>query len=170
MAMELVYTPTREDLTDAVRMQIGYGPFRVLRWLIPVGAVLAFLAAALLLTGPGEPDVGGAVLLGGLGLLVLVLKPLAVRLTARQVFAMVERQGEHRATVDEDGVRWVTRDSEVTARWQLTPRYAETPTQFVLFSGDKGRAGLAALPKRGLADPADVDRLRALLDRNITRM
>ncbi|MER7515722.1 YcxB family protein [Streptomyces sp. NPDC126499] len=168
--MELVYTPTREDLVDAVRVQMRYGPFRVLRRLIPVAAVLAFLAAALLLTGPREPDVGGAVLLAGLGLLVVVLMPLAVRLTARQVYAMVARQGEHRASVDEDGVRWVTGISETAARWQLTPRYIETPTQFVLLSGDKGGAGVAALPKRGLADPADVERLRALLDRHLTRM
>ncbi|MFF5972085.1 YcxB family protein [Streptomyces sp. NPDC012769] len=168
--MELVYTPTREDIVDAVRVQLRHGSFRLLRWLMPLAAGLAFLATALLLTGPAEPDVGGAILLGGLGLLVVVLKPLTVRLTARQVYAMVERQGEHRASLDEDGVRWVTGVLETTARWQMTPRYFETPTQFVLLSGDKGRAGIAALPKRGLADPADVDRLRELLDRNITRM
>ncbi|MEU8619822.1 YcxB family protein [Streptomyces sp. NPDC048623] len=170
MTMELVYTPTREDVADAVRVQLRYGSFRVLRWLMPVAAVLAFVAVALLLTGPGEPDVGGAVLMGSLGLLTVVLRPLAARLTARQMYAMIARQGEHRARVDEDGIRWTTRDSEVTARWQLTPRYAETSTQFVLFSGDKGRAGIAALPKRGLTDPGDVDRLRTVLDRNITRL
>ncbi|MGW8763275.1 hypothetical protein ACWGN5_12325 [Streptomyces sp. NPDC055815] len=168
--MELVYTPTREDITDAVRMQLRHGSFRVLRWLLPVGTVLAFLAAALLLTGPGEPDVGGAVLLGSLGLLTLVLRPLTLWLTARLMYAMIERQGEHRARIDEGGVHWTTRDSDVVARWQLTPRYVETPTQFVLFSGDKGRAGVAALPKRGVTDPADVDRLREVLDRNLTRL
>ncbi|MCX2179746.1 hypothetical protein KV205_04255 [Streptomyces sp. SKN60] len=170
MTMELVYTPTREDITDAVRVQLRHGSFRVLRWLAPAAGVLAFVAVALLLTGPGEPDVGGAVLMGSLGLLVVVLGPLAVRLSARQVYAMISRQGEYRVVVGEDEIRWTTRDSEVVGRWQLTPRYAETPTQFVLFSGDKGRVGVAALPKRGLADPADVDRLRTLLDRNITRL
>ncbi|MFF6774485.1 YcxB family protein [Streptomyces sp. NPDC012637] len=168
--MELVYTPTREDLVDAVRVQMRHGSFRTLRWLMPTTAVLAFLVVAFLLSGPGEPNTGGAILMGALGLLAAVLGPLALRLTARQMYAVIERQGEHRARVDEDGVRWETRDSEVVARWQLTPRYFETPTQFVLLSADKGGAGVAALPKRGLADPADVDRLRALLDRNLTRM
>ncbi|GHA68602.1 YcxB family protein [Streptomyces termitum] len=168
--MELVYTPTREDIADAVRVQLRHGTFRVLRRVLPAASALAALAVVLLLTSPGRPDVGGAVLMGGLGLLTLVLLPVAARITVRQVYAMVERQGEHRAEVGEEEVRWTTGVSEVTARWRLTPRYVETPTQFVLLSGDKGRVGFAALPKRGLADPADVDRLRTLLDRNITRM
>ncbi|MEV5970849.1 YcxB family protein [Streptomyces sp. NPDC051921] len=168
--MELVYTPTRADIADAVRVQTRHGSFRLLRWLLPVAAALAFLAVALLLTGPGEPDTGGAVLMGALGLLSAVLVPLSRLLTTRQLYAMIARQGEHRARVDEAGVRWTSQDCEVVAGWQLTPRYAETPTQFVLFSGDKGRVGLAALPKRALADAADVDRLRALLDRNIDRI
>ncbi|MFG3345274.1 YcxB family protein [Streptomyces sp. NPDC048018] len=168
--MELVYTPTREDVADAVRVQLRYGSFRVLRRLLPVGAVFAGLVVALLVTGPGEPNTGGAVLMGGLGLLCAVLPWLTVRLTTRQVYALIGRQGEFRARVDEDGLRLVTRDSEAVSRWPMTPRYAETATQFVLLSGDKGRVGVAALPKRGLADPSDVDRLRALLDRSITRM
>ncbi|MFD7980134.1 YcxB family protein [Streptomyces sp. NPDC059071] len=168
--LELVYTPTREDIVDAVRVQMRQGAFRVLRWLLPVAAVMAFLAVALMLTRPGEPEIGRAILLGGLGVFVIVLPSLSVRLTARQVYAMVERQGEHRVRVDEDGMRWETRDSELVSRWQLTPRYTETPTQFVLLCGDKGRAGACGLPKRGLADPADVDRLRALLDRNLDRL
>lgn len=31
-------------------------------------------------------------------------------------------------------------------------------------------AGLEVLPERGLRDPADVDRLRAILDRNLRRL
>ncbi|MEU0401731.1 YcxB family protein [Streptomyces sp. NPDC006197] len=72
--------------------------------------------------------------------------------------------------MDEDGVRWTTRDSEVVHRWQFLSRYTETATQFVLLTGDKGGVGVAALPKRGFADADGVDRLRQVLDRNVTRM
>ncbi|MFI1974896.1 YcxB family protein [Streptomyces wedmorensis] len=170
MTMELVYTPTREDLVDAVRVQLRYGSFRWMRWVLPFAACLAFLAVALMLTGPGGAETGPVALMVSLGLFAAVLRPLMPRLAARVTYPMIERQGEHRASVGEEGVRWVTRDSEVTGRWQLMARYVETPTQFVLLSADKGAAGVAALPKRGLAGPADVDRLRAVLDRNIARM
>ncbi|MFF2566800.1 YcxB family protein [Streptomyces sp. NPDC058084] len=167
--MELVYTPTREDVADAVRVQLRHGAFRALRRLLPVAAVVAGLVVVLELFVAGAPDPVFVALMTGLGLLCAVLPWLTVRATARQVYALVGRQGEFRARVDEDGVRLVTRDSEAVSRWPMLPRYTETPTQFVLLSADKGRVGVAALPKRGLADPADVDRLRALLDRNLDR-
>lgn len=168
--VELVYVPTRADVVDAVRVQLRHGMFRRLRWVLPLVAVLAFLVVALELFGPGEPNRARVALMVGLGTLVAVLGPLTPRLAARQMFAMVERQGEFRARVDEQGVSWTTRDAETANRWPMMPRYVETPTQFVLLSADKARAGVAALPKRGLADPVDVDRLRDLLDRTITRL
>ncbi|MFI1809715.1 hypothetical protein ACH414_05155 [Streptomyces sp. NPDC020422] len=68
------------------------------------------------------------------------------------------------------GARRTTRDGEVVGRWSLMSRYTETPTPFVLLSADNGRVGVATLPERGLADPADADRLRTLPGRNITRL
>ncbi|MFE7581262.1 YcxB family protein [Streptomyces gardneri] len=168
--MELVYTPTREDLVDAVRVQLRYGLFRWLRWVLPAAAVLAFLTVGLMLTGPGGAETGPLALMTSLGLVAAVLGPAMPRLVARLMFPMIERQGEHRASVDETGVRWVTGQSEVVGRWQLMARYAETPTQFVLLSADKSGAGVGALPKRAFADPADVERLRTLLDRNAARV
>ncbi|MFD3942478.1 YcxB family protein [Streptomyces sp. NPDC058579] len=168
--MDLVYVPTRADVVDAVRVQLRHGMLRWLRWVLPPAAVLAFLVAGVELFGPGEPDRVFVALMTGLGVFVAVLGPLTPRLAARQVYGMVERQGEFRARVDEQGVSWTTRDTETANRWPMLPRYVETPTQFVLLTADKARAGVAALPKRGLADPADVDRLRELLDRSITRL
>ncbi|MEU9699812.1 YcxB family protein [Streptomyces sp. NPDC047981] len=168
--MELVYVPTRADVADAVRVQLRHGMFRRLRWVLPPTAVLAFLVVALELFGPGEPDRVWVAVMTGLGVIAAVLGPLTPWLAARQMYGMVERQGEFRARVDEQGVGWTTRDTETSHRWPMMPRYVETPTQFVLLTADKARAGVAALPKRGLADPADVDRLRELLDRSITRL
>ncbi|WP_320777896.1 hypothetical protein [Streptomyces sp. CRN 30] len=47
--------------------------------------------------------------------------------------------------------------------------YLETPGLFVLLGGDRA-AGVAVLPKRGARDTADVDRLRAILNRNLKRL
>jgi hypothetical protein len=168
--MELVYTPTRADVADAVRVRMKHSWFRWLLRVLRLVAVLAALVLVLELFGPGDPKPAGAVRMAGFVLLLLVLGPLARWVTARQMYALIGSQGEHRARVDEDGVRWTTRDSEVVHRWQLLARYVETPTQFVLLSADKGGVGVAALPKRGFADPAEVDRLRHVLDRNITRL
>ncbi|MFH8620750.1 YcxB family protein [Streptomyces vietnamensis] len=168
--MELVYTPTRADVSDAVRVQMKHG---WVRWLLRALRLVAALAALVLLLelfGPGGPKPGGAVRMAGFVLLLLSLGPAMRWLSTRQMYALIGRQGEFRARVDEDSVRWTTRDSEIVQRWQLLNRYAETPTQFVLLSADKGGVGVGALPKRGFADPADVDRLREVLDRNLTRL
>ncbi|MFF7774622.1 YcxB family protein [Streptomyces tanashiensis] len=168
--MELVYTPTRADVTDAVRVQMKHSWFRWLRRALWLVAALTVLVVLLELFGPGDPKPGAIVRMVGLVLLLLALGPLARWIIVRQMYALIGRQGEFRARVDEDGVRWTTRDSEVVHRWQLLPLYAETPTQFVLLSADKGGVGVAALPKRGFADPAGADRLREVLDRNATRI
>ncbi|MFF1505911.1 YcxB family protein [Streptomyces sp. NPDC058326] len=168
--MELLYTPTRADVADAVRVQMRHGLFRWLPRALWLVAALTALVAALELFGPGDPEAWPVLRMVGIALVLVVLGPLVRWGTARLMYAMIGRQGEHRALVDEDGVRWTTRDSEVVHRWQLLSRYAETPTQFVLLTADKSGVGVAALPKRGLVDPAGVDRLREVLDRNLTRM
>ncbi len=89
--------------------------------------------------------------------------------TARSLYRLIGAQGEARAVVDEDGARWTSRDTETTIRWALLSRYAETPRLFVLFTDRTSGTGFAYLPKRGLADGADADRLRALLDRHAAR-
>ncbi|MBT2439324.1 YcxB family protein [Streptomyces sp. ISL-36] len=172
-SVELAYVPTLADATEAVRVRVRHSPAgRRMRWL-PAAAVLAFLVVALELFGPGEPDPVRVVLMAGLGVLALVMGPLAPRLMARGVHRMVEPQGEFRAVVDDDGVRWTARDSETTSRWQMLPQYVETPTLFVLLTPDKFGVGVAFLPKRAVSGPDGVDavdRLRAILDRHTTRL
>ncbi|MEU2229786.1 YcxB family protein [Streptomyces vietnamensis] len=164
--VELVYTPTRADVADAVRVQMKYGSFRFLLRALRIVAVLAALVLVLELFGPGGPKPGGAVRMAGFVLLLLALAPAMRWLVVRQAYGLIGRQGEFRASVDDEGVRWSTRDSEVVQRWPFMSRYVETPTQFVLLTADKGRVGVAALPKRGVSDPAEVDRLREIVDRN----
>lgn len=61
-------------------------------------------------------------------------------------------------------------NSTVDIKWTVQPRHRETPEPFVLLSGDKKATGLTVLPKRGADHPGDGDRLRAVLDRNPTRV
>ncbi|MFE9930197.1 YcxB family protein [Streptomyces sp. NPDC005533] len=52
--------------------------------------------------------------------------------------------------------------------WRIFPWYFETDEFFAVKT--KNTRGVFVLPKRGAQDPADVDRVRALLDRNLRRI
>ncbi|WP_028805446.1 hypothetical protein [Streptomyces sp. 142MFCol3.1] len=54
--------------------------------------------------------------------------------------------------------------------WSVLQGYRETRGHFVLLSRDPNIMCLEVLPKHGLSTPAEVDRLRALLDRHTTRV
>ncbi|WP_329299542.1 hypothetical protein OG410_14665 [Streptomyces sp. NBC_00659] len=47
--------------------------------------------------------------------------------------------------------------------------YGADADAFVMFSPDKNAVGFTVLPERAARTPEDVDRLRAILDRNLTR-
>jgi hypothetical protein len=82
----------------------------------------------------------------------------------------VERQGTFRVTVTDAGLTLATDNSTTTLNWVAQPRYRETKDVFVMVSPDKKAVGFTVLPKRALRTPEDVDRLRAILDRNLTRV
>ncbi|MEU7029572.1 hypothetical protein AB6O49_10475 [Streptomyces sp. SBR177] len=173
-AVELVYTPTRAEVADACRVELRLGASRRMRWVLPLGATLAFLVvAADRLVGHRELAPVHAALLTGLGLVAGLLWPLTPWWQALWVYPKIARAGGYWARVSDGGLVLTTRRGELSGEPPETSpdanAYVETSRLFVLLSLD-GAAGLIALPKRGLADPADVDRLRALLDRNITRL
>ncbi|MFF8029693.1 YcxB family protein [Streptomyces sp. NPDC007896] len=91
------------------------------------------------------------------------------RSRARKLHRLAQRQGDICGTVDDTGVRFTTAHSSAGLDWHLYPRYGETPELFVLLSADKSAVGFVVLPKRAVADPEDVDRLRAALDRRLVR-
>ncbi|WP_338496494.1 YcxB family protein [Streptomyces sp. SJL17-4] len=168
--LELVYPPVFADVSEAVRVRLRATRWwRVLRWAARGACALAFGVAALALFLPREPEPGKAVEMILLGLVALAAAELAPWATARSVFLMARSQGEARAVVDEDGGRWITRDTDVVVRWAMLPQYVETPRLFVLLTARRTGTGFAYLPKSGLAGPADLDRLREILDRNSSR-
>ncbi|MFF5917448.1 YcxB family protein [Streptomyces flavochromogenes] len=169
--LELVYPPVFAEVSEAVRVRLrATGWWPALRWAARGACTLAFAAAALALFLPREPEPGKAVEMVLLGLVALAAAELVPWGTARSVFLMARSQGEARAVVDEDGGRWITRDTDIVVRWAMLPRYVETPRLFVLLTARRAGTGFAYLPKSGLADPAGIDRLRAVLDRNSVRL
>ncbi|MFD4316181.1 YcxB family protein [Streptomyces sp. NPDC058548] len=169
--LELVYPPVFADMSEAVRVRLRATRWwRALRWAARGACVLALGVAALALFVVREPDPGTAVVMTLLGLVAVAAAELVPWGTARSLFLMARSQGEARAVVDEDGGRWTTRDTDVTIRWAMLPRYVETPRLFVLLTARRTGTGFAYLPKSGLADPEDADRLRAVLDRNSARV
>ncbi|TJZ56796.1 YcxB family protein [Streptomyces piniterrae] len=166
--VELAYRPTIDDLASALRARArstGVGRFqrRALVWTVAVTAVGALLSAA----GSGRHDTPWQLYAG-----VVVFAAFITALPwlqARHIHRLAERQGDIRGTVDDTGVRLTTAHSSTSLDWHLYPRYAETPELFVLLSADKSAVGLVVLPKRAVADPEEVDRLRAVLDRRLVR-
>ncbi|WP_055603559.1 YcxB family protein [Streptomyces aureus] len=169
--IELVYPPVSADMSEAVRVRLRATRWwPVLRWTARGACALAFGVAALVLFVLREPDPGTAIEMIAIGPVAVAAAELVPWATARSLFLMARSQGEARAVVDEDGGRWITRDTDIVIRWAMLPRYVETPRLFVLLTARRTGTGFGYLPKSGLADPADVDRLREILDRNSARV
>ncbi|BDM69360.1 hypothetical protein HEK616_28470 [Streptomyces nigrescens] len=166
--VELAYRPTVGELASALRARArstGVGRFQrgALVWTVAVSTVGALLSAA----GSGRHGTRWELYVG---VVVFVAFMTAVPwLQARRLHRLAERQGDIRGTVDDTGVRITTAHSSGSHDWHLYSRYVETPELFVLLSADKSAVGFVVLPKRAVADPEEVDRLRAVLDRRLVR-
>ncbi|AZP17576.1 YcxB family protein [Streptomyces aquilus] len=164
--VELAYQPVVGDYAGALRERRRFNRAGRIQ---KVALVLIGLAWAL--------DLGAAVGGGDSNTFLLIWVPLVVALllfqpwlTARQVLKAAARNGAYRATVSDAGLTVVTEHSSTSVGFAAQPRYRETKELFVLYSDDKNATCFTVLPKRGVADPADVDRLRGILDRNLSRV
>ncbi|CAL9577701.1 hypothetical protein SUDANB145_04959 [Streptomyces sp. enrichment culture] len=165
-AVELAYQPEYGDFTAALRARRRIcKSVRLQRALLAVAAVCVVVSiVARVVTG--EFDLFPMIWIA----LVVVMMSLLPWIQARQLLALAARFGGHRATVTESGLTVTNDGSSTTVTWAAQPRYRETPELFVLFSDDKNVSCFTVLPKRGLRDGADADRLRAVLDRHLTRV
>lgn len=167
--VELVYRATAEEFREALHASTRAS---ALGWwgrglLLFSGGLGVLLAAVPLLLGTA-PDAKVLVMMAApvLGLLVLP------RLQARHLHRRAALLGTHHTVLDLWGVT-VEHDqgTERAARWSQVSGYAETPQTFVLLSGGTHAPRLTVLPKRGLRNPGDADRLRAFLHRHdLTRL
>lgn len=170
-AVELTYLPTAEDAVGAIRARLRATPTgRRQNRVLMAGAVLVLGALVVNVAVPREPDFGATVLCLTALALLIAMYALLPPLQGRQVYQILAPQGEFRTVVDDTGVRVTSRDSETAYGWPMLTRYTETDALFVLMTPDKHGVGIVVLPKRGAGEPADVDRLRAVLDRSSARV
>ncbi|GII30548.1 YcxB family protein [Planotetraspora mira] len=165
-SVELAYLPTTADAVGAIRARRRTS--RLWNGVLLASAIVVLSVLILNFMGPRKP--GSTVLCLAALALFIGMHVLVPTLKGRQIHKMVAPQGEFQAIVDDSGVRVTSRDSEMTFRWPMLTRYAETDELFVLMTPDKYRVAFVVLPKRGVAEPADVDRLHAVLNRNATRV
>ncbi|WP_181803748.1 YcxB family protein [Streptomyces shenzhenensis] len=165
--VELAYQPVAGDFLGALRERERLRRRRgwVRRWTVGLIAFAFVLNASLSLAGNGKPD-----------WFLLIWMPLAAalllctpRLQARAFLKLAVRNGTYRATVTDAGLTVATDNSTTSVNWAAQSRYRETEDAFITYSDDKNASCFTVLPKRGLPDPADADRLRAILDRHLTR-
>ncbi|WP_406435810.1 YcxB family protein [Streptomyces sp. NBC_00631] len=164
--VELAYRHVVGDFQGALRERERLRRRRWLRrWAVGLIAFAFVLNASLSVAGREKPD-----------WFLLILMPLAAallfftpRLQARAFLKLAARNGAFRATVSDAGVTVATDNSTTSVNWSAQPRYRETKDAFITYSDDKNASCFTVLPKRGLTDPGDTDRLRAILDRHLTR-
>jgi hypothetical protein len=166
-AVEFVYQPTVADFEEALRgraRRSAAGRAQLL--MAPLIAVVAVVVFSTL------KDATLPVWIITLVLSVAATSWGAVRglrTMARRMFSVVEPYGRCRMVADDRGAVSTGERASFTVDWSVFREYLETPGLFVLLGGDRA-AGVAVLPKRGARTPADVDRLREILDRNLKRL
>ncbi|MFF3406942.1 YcxB family protein [Streptomyces sp. NPDC002742] len=166
-AVEFIYRPTAADFEEALRARARRSPAGRAQVLIsPLIAIVAVSVCSIL------QDASLPVWIFTLGLSVAATSWGAVRgrrIAARRMFSFMESYGQCHVVADDRGAVTTGEGVSHTTDWRVFRDYLETPGLFVLLSGDRA-AGFVVLPKRGAQGPADVDWLRAILDRNLKRL
>jgi hypothetical protein len=122
---------------------------------------LAVLVLALVGLKIAEGEMPGLALwMSVFGLLAVVAGPLI------STAAVAKANGHHgvmRAVLDDAGIAVHGTHMQTTTAWTNYGSYQEARTLFLLRSPEKAGRCIVILPKRALADEAEVSRLRALL-------
>jgi hypothetical protein len=165
-AVELEYRPVVGDFRSALKARGGVSrSARIQRRMFALVGFCAVMGIVATLISRETPDFTLVWLL-----LCALLVSFMPRLLARQFQRLGERQGTFRVTVTDAGVTVATDNSSTALTWGAQPRYRETEDVFVMLSPDKNASCFTVLPKRAVRTPEDVDRLRAILDRHLTRV
>ncbi|MGW2781684.1 hypothetical protein ACWC3X_10595 [Streptomyces populi] len=166
-AVEFVHRPTAADFEEALSARARRSPAGRAQFLVaPLTATVAVSVFSTL------HDTSPPVWIATLVLSVAATSWGAVRglrTMSRRMFGVVQSYGQCHMVADDRGVVITGERASHTTEWTVHREHLETPGLFVLLSGDRA-AGVAVLPKRGAQDPADVDRLRAILDRDLKRL
>ncbi|MGK5627833.1 YcxB family protein [Streptomyces sp. URMC 123] len=165
-AVEFDYQPTAADFEEALRARARRTPAgRAQALLAPLAAVVAVVVFTALRAASLPVGIVSLVISVGVASWGTLR---GLRTMARRMHSIVEPYGPGRMVADDRRAVFTGERVSFTNDWTVFREYLETPHLFVLLSGERA-AGLAVLPKRGARVPADVDRLRAILDRNLKR-
>ncbi|MFI0930391.1 hypothetical protein ACH4RG_01400 [Streptomyces sp. NPDC021019] len=165
--VEFVYRPTVGDFEEALRARaLRTGAGRLQAFTGPVASVGA-LAVFGVVVGMSAPVLAVALVVCAAVVSWGTLR--AVRTQARRMFSTVEPYGQCRTVADERGAVSTGEQVSFFVGWAVHREYLETARLFVLLGGERS-AGIAVLPKRGAQGPEDVERLRAILGRNLKRL
>ncbi|MFD9409233.1 YcxB family protein [Streptomyces sp. NPDC059989] len=168
-AVELHGSAARRDVREALRWRAVGAPGgrkRLMLWLVLVP--LAPVALIVVRHGRGTDPAGLAFAAGAGVVLGAVCLCLDLWRLARRMYRRASKHPEYRCVVTEREVRSHRPDGTATAyTWARYTGWAETRNLFILVYGGEG---LGWLPKRGAQDPADVARVRAILERNLKRV
>ncbi|WP_194292571.1 YcxB family protein [Streptomyces katsurahamanus] len=162
--VELGYRPQSPDTLVGLRVRerikrtglLLRGVFLLLwvgQWLVPT-------------VGRGSIDVVSTVLVFFVVLVVWGYP----RAQAAHVQRIVGWQGEYRVTVSPAGITCRTDHSTLIQKWSVFQGYRETAGHFVLLSRDPNIMCLDVLPKRGVREIGDLERLRKILDLHTPRV
>ncbi|MCX4778304.1 YcxB family protein [Streptomyces sp. NBC_01264] len=168
-AVELYYSAARRDVREVLRWRAVRAPggrVQLLVWLVLVP--LAPLTLIVVQHGRGT-DPAGLAFAAGVGV-VLGAACLCLDLwrLARRMYRWASKHPEYRCVIAEREVRNHRPDGTAAVyAWARYTGWTETRNLFVFVHGN---GDLAWLPKRAALVPADLDRLRAILGRNLRRL
>ncbi|MEV5504995.1 YcxB family protein [Streptomyces orinoci] len=166
-SVSLAFQLTVEDFRAAIRARNRVvTKARLTSWASVLLLVLAPAGLALHIHRSGV----GAVGLREWALLVAACYFFALQVLGYQALfhrGRLRREGPRQVTVDEQAVICAGAESTTRQAWMQFGCYLERRDLFVLLSTD--RQCMVILPKRGLAGPADEERLRALLESRLPR-
>lgn len=164
-AVEFVYRPTAADFEEALRARARRSPAgRAQALMAPlVAAIAVFVFSAL-------RDATLTVWIISLVLSVVIASwgtVRGLRVMARRMFSVVEPYGQCHMAADERGQH---RRAGVLHHGLDGVPGVSGDAGALRAAGRRTRGRSRGLPKRGAQDPADVDRLRVILDRNLKRL
>ncbi|MET7313297.1 YcxB family protein [Streptomyces sp. NPDC005571] len=164
IAVQLVYRPQSADALVGLRVRerIKRTGLLLRRVFLTLWVGQWLLAAV----GRGSIEVISTVLF----LFVVLVVWGYPRLQAAHVQRIIGWQGEYRATVSPAGITCRNDHSTLVQKWSVFQGYRETAGHFVLLSRDPNIMYLGVLPKRGVHEAGGLDRLRAILDQQTTRV
>ncbi|MBV7697033.1 YcxB family protein [Streptomyces sp. TRM70350] len=165
-AVELRGETTLADLVEALRLRSRWNSDAWWKPLLGTSAVVVCLAVVL---PSGLRPVAWMLLAPLVGtLLGSLYDRMRLRRRAGMLLRWDESQRPYTIRMDDEGIHTRTPVSTATHHWHGFRDCRETPGLFVL-SLDDTVGGMCVLPKRAVRDAADVDRIRELAGRHLTR-